>query len=97
VRRTIAGVVNGLAWTRRRGKDARMRLRILAGAVMLIVGLALYAALVVTAVNRLLPDETLVNMAFYAVAGILWIWPAARLTRWMQQAAPHHPPKGAPT
>ncbi len=74
-----------------------MRLRILAGAVMLIVGLAVYAGLVVTAVGRLLPDKTPIHMAFYAAAGILWIWPAARLTRWMQQAPPHHPPPGAST
>jgi hypothetical protein len=74
-----------------------MRLRILAGTVALIAALAIYAGLVVVAVHNLLPDETLVDMAFYAVAGILWIWPAARLTRWMQQAAPHHPPPGAST
>ncbi len=74
-----------------------MRLRILAGTVCLILGLAAYAALVVAIVTRLLPDRTLIDMAFYAAAGIVWIWPAARLTRWMQQAAPHHPPPGAST
>ena len=74
-----------------------MRLRILAGTLILIAGLAVYAGLIVMAVSRLLPGETLIDMAFYAAAGILWIWPAARLTRWMQQAAPHHPPPGAST
>ena len=74
-----------------------MRLRILAGTVALIAGLAVYAGLVVMAVNRLLPDQTLIDMAFYAAAGVVWIWPAAWLTRWMQQAAPHHPPPGAST
>lgn len=74
-----------------------MRLRILAGSVFLVFGLAIYAALVVVIVTRFLPDRLLIDMAFYAVAGILWIWPAARLTRWMQQAAPHHPPPGAST
>ncbi len=74
-----------------------MRLRILAGTVCLILGLAAYAALVVAIVTRLLPDRTLIDMAFYAAAGIVWIWPAARLTRWMQQAVPHHPPPGAST
>jgi hypothetical protein len=74
-----------------------MRLRILAGIVILILGLALYAALAVAIVTRLLPDRTLIDLAFYAAAGIAWIWPAARLTRWMNQAAPHHPPTGAST
>ena len=74
-----------------------MRLRILVGSVCLILGLAAYAALVVAIVTRLLPDRTLIDMAFYAAAGIVWIWPAARLTRWMQQAAPYHPPPGAST
>ena len=74
-----------------------MRLRILVGTVCLIVGLAAYAALVVAIVTRVLPDRPLIDMACYAAAGVAWIWPAARLTRWMQQAAPHHPPPGAPT
>jgi hypothetical protein len=73
-----------------------VRLRILAGTVILILGLAVYAALVVMVATRLLPDRIVIDMVFYAVAGTLWIWPAARLTRWMNQAAPHHPP-GAST
>lgn len=72
-----------------------MRLRILAGTVLLILGLACYAVLVIVAVARLLPNETLLDLALYAVAGIIWIFPAALLTRWMNQAAPHHPPPGA--
>jgi hypothetical protein len=78
------------------GQDrGAMRLRLLAGTVLLIIGLALYAALVIVAVTRLLPDRTVLDLAFYAVAGVLWIFPAALLTRWMNQAAPHHPPPGA--
>jgi Protein of unknown function (DUF2842) len=72
-----------------------MRLRILAGTIGLILGLAIYAALVVVVAVPLLPQETLLDMGFYAAAGIIWIWPAARLTRWMNQAAPHRPPPGA--
>ena len=71
-----------------------MRLRILLGALILILGLAVYAALVIAIVERLLPGRTLIDMAFYAAAGIIWIWPAALLTRWMSQAAPHRPPPG---
>jgi Protein of unknown function (DUF2842) len=72
-----------------------MRLRILAGTIGLIFGLTAYAVLVAVIAPPLLPRETLLDMAFYAAAGIIWIWPAARLTRWMNQAAPHRPPPGA--
>jgi len=71
-----------------------MRLRILVGTIGLILGLFVYAGLVVIA-TPLLPQETLLDMAFYAAAGMIWIWPAARLTRWMNEAPPHRPPPGA--
>jgi hypothetical protein len=32
-------------------------------------------------------------MAFYALAGVAWIFPAARLTGWMQRAASFRPPE----
>jgi hypothetical protein len=69
-----------------------MRLRILLGSLLLIVGLVLYALAVVVVAMRLLPDEVALELAFYALAGIIWIFPAARLTRWMQQAGPFRPP-----
>jgi Protein of unknown function (DUF2842) len=66
-----------------------MRLRILFGTLLLVFGLGLYALLVMAAATRLLPVQT----AFYAVAGIVWIFPAARLTGWMQRAGPFRPPE----
>jgi hypothetical protein len=77
--------------------ESDMRLRILAGMVALILGLAVYAVVVAVIALRFLPEQLAVDMAFYAAAGIIWIWPAARLTRWMSQAPPHHPPSGAST
>jgi len=74
-----------------------MRLRILAGTLMLIFGLAVYAAAIVVIARRYLPEQTAIDMIFYAVAGIAWILPAALLTRWMSRAAPYHPPPGAST
>ncbi len=68
-----------------------MRLRILFGTIILVAGLALYA-LLVSALAPLLPAHWAVETVFYAAAGILWIFPAARLTRWMQQAKPYRPP-----
>jgi membrane protein implicated in regulation of membrane protease activity len=68
-----------------------MRLRILFGTLILVLGLALYA-LAVSALAPLLPAHWAAQALFYALAGILWIFPAARLTRWMQQAPPFRPP-----
>jgi hypothetical protein len=69
-----------------------MRLRILLGTVILVAGLGLYALAVAAVALRLLPDQWAVEAAFYALAGVVWIFPAARLTRWMQQASPFRPP-----
>jgi uncharacterized protein DUF2842 len=69
-----------------------MRLRILIGSLVLILGLGLYALAVMAVAVRLLPDQWAVEASFYALAGVAWIFPAARLTRWMQQARPFRPP-----
>jgi hypothetical protein len=69
-----------------------MRLRILFGTIGLIAGLAFYALAVAAFGARFLPEDRLVEAGFYALAGVVWILPAARLTRWMQQAAPYRPP-----
>ena len=31
----------------------------------------------------LVPDHWLAELAYYAVAGLAWLWPAAKLVRWM--------------
>jgi uncharacterized membrane protein len=61
-----------------------MRLRILLGTAALVLGLALYALAVMLVAVKLVPEHWAVEAAFYLVAGIAWIVPAARLTRWMQ-------------
>jgi len=61
-----------------------MRLRILFGMVLLMLLLGVYALLVMALAVRVLPDQTLVEIAYYLVTGTVWIYPAAKLTRWMQ-------------
>jgi hypothetical protein len=61
-----------------------MRLRTLYGTFALIFGLALYALLVMRLAIAILPDIWLAQIPYYAVAGVAWIWPAAKLTKWMQ-------------
>lgn len=69
-----------------------MRLRILLGTLLLVLGLCGYALAVMAAAVRLLPAQWAAEAAFYAVTGLAWIPPAARLVRWMQRAAPFRPP-----
>jgi hypothetical protein len=72
-----------------------MRLRILLGTLLLVVALALYGLAVAGAARSLLPPDPLVAIGFYAVAGIVWIFPTARLIRWMQAAPDRRPPLGS--
>ena len=65
-----------------------MRLRILFGTFGLILGLALYALLVMRLAIAVLPDNQFVQALFYLVTGIVWIFPAAKLTKWMQDLPP---------
>lgn len=69
-----------------------MRLRILVGSLSLVLGLAIYGLAIMGVAVAVLPHQWIVQAVFYAAAGIAWVWPAAWLTRWMQQAAPHRPP-----
>lgn len=61
-----------------------MRWRLMVGTAVLVLGLAAYALLVMRLAVAILPENELVRGLFYAVAGIAWIFPAARLTRWIQ-------------
>ncbi len=65
-----------------------MRLRILFGTGLLIGGLVLYALLVMRAAVAWLPDHWAAELPFYFVTGTIWVWPAARLTAWMQDVPP---------
>ncbi len=65
-----------------------MRLRILFGTFGLILGLAIYALLVMRLAIAVLPENQFVQAIFYLVTGIVWIFPAAKLTKWMQDLPP---------
>jgi hypothetical protein len=49
----------------------------------LVVGLFLYALAAMWIGAVLVPAHWAAHAAFYAITGIAWIWPAARLTKWM--------------
>jgi hypothetical protein len=65
-----------------------MRLRVLAGTLILVFGLAAYALAAMSLAVRVLPDNLFVETLFYAAAGLAWVLPAAKLTRWMQRTPP---------
>lgn len=66
------------------------RVRRLIAGFAIVLGLPLYAALVVTA-TELLSDHWAAMMALFAVAGVAWVWPAKWLVRWAQR-----PPQSSP-
>lgn len=64
----------------------RMRTRKLIGTIVLVVFMCVYAllAMALGAVRFAHASDT-VQIAYFALAGILWIVPAGLLIRWMQR------------
>lgn len=63
-----------------------MRARKLVGTILLLVLVAGYSLAVVVVAGALLPEANkAIDLAFYAVAGLAWVLPAAVLVRWMQR------------
>jgi len=66
----------------------RRRTRTLVGAALLALFLAVYAlAALAAAVMLQVMDNRWIEVAYYAVAGLLWIVPAGLLIRWMAWAS----------
>jgi hypothetical protein len=61
-------------------------MRLAAGTTILVLGLALYALAAMHVAVTWLPQNLVVETLYYLVAGTLWVWPAARVTRWIQRA-----------
>ena len=60
------------------------RIRKLVGTVLLLVVLAIYSLLVAVAASAVLTgNNKIVELFFYAIAGVAWVLPAGYLTRWM--------------
>jgi hypothetical protein len=63
-------------------------MRLVIGTLALLLGLFIYALLAMRLAIAVLPDDLVIQTIYYAVVGVAWVWPAARVTRWMQQRAP---------
>ena len=64
-----------------------MLTRKLVGNILLIVMITSYAllAMVVAVILEVNTTSKLVELVYYAVAGLLWVLPAAWIIRWMSQ------------
>ena len=66
-----------------------IRTRKLIGTVALLAFLGAYAlAVMLLAVMLQVSTSKLVELAFYVVGGLAWVWPAALLVSWMQRIDP---------
>ena len=64
-----------------------IRTRKLIGTAALLVLLGVYAlAVMLVAVVLQVNTSKLVELVFYIVGGLAWVWPAALLVRWMQRS-----------
>jgi len=64
-----------------------VRLRKLIGTVLTVVFLVIYCLLAMVLAVRLLPGTSgLTQLAYYVVAGLVWIVPIGLLIKWMQRA-----------
>lgn len=65
------------------------RTRKLVGTVILLIVLIIYSLAVMRAAVAVLPDSgKIVELIFYAVAGVAWVLPAGYLIKWMYAAPP---------
>jgi hypothetical protein len=62
----------------------RVRTRKLIGMVVLLAFLAVYVVIAASiGAGRIAQASTLAKLAYFVVAGLLWVVPAALLIRWM--------------
>jgi hypothetical protein len=63
-----------------------MRVRKLIGTILLLIFLALYAwAAVIIGAGRITLAPHWAQLAYFLIAGLLWVIPAGLLIRWMQR------------
>ncbi|MEO0411645.1 MAG: DUF2842 domain-containing protein [Pseudomonadota bacterium] len=57
--------------------------RNLVGTLALLLGLGIYALIVAELSVRIGDLPFIVEVVFYIIAGLIWLWPARALVRWM--------------
>jgi len=54
------------------------------GLISLVMLLAIYSLLCMLIAVHYLPDSKLAELIFYPIVGVIWIFPAMKIVRWMQ-------------
>jgi len=57
--------------------------RNLIGMIVMLLGLAIYGLIIAEVWTRMGDIPFLVEMIFYIFVGLIWLWPARALVRWM--------------
>lgn len=63
-----------------------MKMRKLTGLLMLLLLVVVYSFGAMLIAVNLLPESRLVDFIYYPVVGVLWIFPAMKIVKWMQPA-----------
>jgi len=61
-----------------------MKIRKFTGLVVLLVLLSVYCLLCMYIAVNWLPDSKLAELVYYPVVGVIWIFPAMKIVKWMQ-------------
>jgi hypothetical protein len=70
----------------------RARTRKLVGTILLLLVLTIYSLAVMLAAAAVLPTGgKIVELVFYAIAGLAWVIPAGILIKWMYATPPDAP------
>jgi hypothetical protein len=69
-----------------RGSPMNVRVKKLVGTVVMVVFLTIYSLMAMLLAVQLLPGTSgLAQLAYYTVAGLLWVVPVGALILWMQR------------
>lgn len=61
-----------------------MNIRKLSGLAFLLIMLLIYSLACMYIAVNFLPESKLAELVFYPVVGIIWIFPAMKIVKWMQ-------------
>ena len=61
-----------------------MSVRKITGLLALLILLSIYSLLCMYIAVNFLPESKIAELIYYPVAGVIWIFPAMKIVKWMQ-------------
>ena len=61
-----------------------MSVRKITGLLALLILLSIYSLLCMYIAVNFLPESKIAEIIYYPVAGVIWIFPAMKIVKWMQ-------------